>query len=200
MAYGIYLTVDASDLEHKINLLRRNMSGAQFERAMYGIFNRTGKHVKRILQDELPKQYVISPSKVGKAVQRPQVSGTSCIIPIRDKRGNIGSQYAASGGAHGWNSLKRKYKVKARIVRSGQSTLPGKVMAGYPPFRNLGSKLGKLTFTRTSKARGPIMKVSGIAIPQMPMNRSQGEVQQDIALFLAKQIEQRFMYLMGSGR
>ena len=200
MAYGIYLTVDATDLEHKINMLRQNMTSAQFERAMYGIFNRTGKHVRRILQDELPKEYVISPSKVGKAVQRPKVSGTSCIIPIRDKRGSIGSQYAASGGAHGWNSLKRKYKVKARIVRSGQSTLPGRVMAGYPPFRNLGSKLGKLTFTRTSKARGPIMKVSGIAIPQMPMNRSQGEVQQDIALFLAKQIEQRFMFLMSSGR
>ena len=57
MAYGIYLTVDISDLEHKINMLRQNMTTAQFERAMYGIFNRTGKHVRQIMQDELPKQY-----------------------------------------------------------------------------------------------------------------------------------------------
>ena len=200
MAFGINIKVDASDLQSKVEMLKRSMTAGQFQHAMGGIFIRTGKHVKAILKEDLPKQYEISPGKVGKAVQPAQISGMGCIIPIRDKRGNIGSQYPASGGAHGWNSKKRKYRVKARIVKGGQSTLPGTVMAGYPPFRNLGSKLGKLTFTRTSNQRGPILKVSGIAIPQMPMNRSQGDVQSDIAEYLAKQIEQRFMYLMRSGR
>jgi hypothetical protein len=192
----ITINVDASDCVAKLTMLQAACKPERFQRAIYRIYSRTGKHVRQILKEDLPHQYVISPGKVGKAVGSASIAGMGCTIPVRDKRGSIGGQYGASGGAHGWNSLKRKYKVKARIVKGGQSILPGTVMAGYPPFRNLGSSLGGLTFSRTSKERGPILKVSGIAIPQMPMNRSEDEVQRDIAEFLRQQIEHEFMNVM----
>ena len=71
---------------------------------------------------------------------------------------------------------------------------------GEPPFRNLGSKLGKKTFTRAGKARLPIMKVVGIAIPQMPMNRSEDDVQEDIKIYMQKRIEYEFQRVIAGGR
>lgn len=201
---NVQLEVDASDMQDKIERLKNAMKPEQFNRAMYGIFQRTGRHVSRILKQDLPRQYEAKPGAIGKAVKSPKLTmgamGVGCTIPIRDVRGKIGSQYRASGGAHGWRSLRRKYRVKARIVKAGQSTLPAKASGGYPPFRNLGSSLGGLTFTRTSKARGPIKKVVGIAIPQMPMNRSEGEVQRDIRVYLERQMDQRFRALLFNGK
>lgn len=192
----ITITIDGKECVEKLTLMAACCKPERFERAMYRIYSRTGKHVRAILKEDLPHNYVISPSKIGKAVGDVTIVGWGCTIPITDSRGDIGGQYSAVGGAHGWNSLKRKYKVKARIVKAGQSTLPGKVMAGYPPFRNLGSSLGKLTFARSSAERGPLLKVEGIAIPQMPMNRSKAEVQEDIKTFLMAQTEHEFMNVM----
>lgn len=204
MAQIFTMEIDASDLQDKITRLQANMTEAQFERAMYGIFQRTGRHVAQILRKDLPQKYEVKPGDISAAVKSPQLSmgfgGVGCSIPIRAVRGKIGSQYRASGGAHGWNSVKRKYKVKARILKGAQSTLPAKWHSGYPPFRNLGSKLGGLTFARSSKARGPILKLTGIAIPQMPLNRSEADVQQDIKDYLEKQMEERFMALMRIGK
>lgn len=198
------IEIDASDLQEKTTRLAANMKPEQFERAMYGIFQRTGRHVSAILRKDLPQQYEVKPGDISAAVKSPQLSmgggGVGCSIPIRAVRGKIGSQYRASGGAHGWNSLHRKYRVKARVLKGAQSTLPAKWHSGYPPFRNLGSSLGGLTYARSSRARGPILKLTGIAIPQMPMNRSEAAVQQDIKEYLEKQMEQRFMQLLRSGR
>ena len=185
MAGGVYLEIDASELNEEIERLRGVMKPEQFNRVMYGIFKRTGGHVRKILKTDLPKEYYAKPGEIGKAVGNPKVTmgglGVGCTIPIKGARKSIGGGFSASGGAHGWNSLRRKYRVKARIVKDGQSTLPQAMgsYGGQPPFRNLGSKLGGLTFTRAGKGRLPIIKVSGIAIPQMPINRSEDDVQSD---------------------
>lgn len=207
MAMGVYLDIDASDLNEKMARLRSVMTEQQFTNAMHGIFNRTGGHVRKILKTDLPHQYEAKPGEIGRAVQKARVTsgglGVGCSIPIVAPRKNIGGGgFPASGGAHGWNSLRRKYRVKARIVKSGQSTLPAQASSygGQPPFRNLGSKLGGLTFTRAGKDRLPIEKVSGIAIPQMPMNRSEPEVQKDIKEYLEKEMERRFNALLATGR
>lgn len=201
---GFYLEVDTSDLNKTFNRLKSVMTEQQFTNAMHGIFNRTGSHVKAILKKDLPQKYEVKPGEIGKAVKKGRVTtsglGVGCCIPISAPRRSIGGGFSASGGAHGWNSLKRRYRVKSRIVKSGQSTLPQNMSAygGLPPFRNLGSRLGGLTFTREGKERLPIRKVSGIAIAQMPLNRSEAEVQKDIKDFLEKQMEQRFNYLLMS--
>ena len=204
MAELMNIEIDASDLQDKIMRLKENMTETQFEHAMYGIFRRTGRHVAQILRKDLPQKYEVKPGEISAAVKNPQLSmgfgGVGCSIPIRAVRGKIGSQYRASGGAHGWRSKTRKYKVKARIIKGAQSTLPEKWHSGYPPFRNLGSKLGGLTYARSRKQRGPILKLTGIAIPQMPMNRSEADVQRDIKEYLEKQMEERFMALMRIGK
>ena len=204
MADLFRLEIDASDLKGKISALETRMQPEQFERAMYGIYNRTGRHVSKILRQDLPHKYEVKAGEITAAVKGPKITSGSgsvgCSIPIRGMRGKIGSQYKASGGAHGWQSLKRKYRVKARILKGTQSTLPEKWHAGYPPFRNLGSKLGGLTFARQSRKRGPILKLTGIAIPQMPLNRSEDEVQEDIKLYLEKQIDDRFRALLRIGK
>lgn len=202
------LEIDASELDEEINRLRSVMTPKQFDRAMYGIFQRTGRHVSKILKDELPKQYYVKPRAIGDAVKNAKVTtgagGVGCSIPVVAPRINIGSGFSASGGAKGWNNVKykRKYRVKARIVKTGQSTLPAKAdsYGDQPPFRNLGSKLGGLTFTRKGESRGPILKMSGIAIPQMPMNRSKEDVERDIIDYMKERMEARFQALIANGR
>lgn len=208
MADGLHLDVDVSDLQDLINRLQSVMTERQFENAMYGIFKRTGGHVRKILRSDLPKQYEIKPKDINQAVRNPKVStgmmGVGCSIPVVGPRRSIGpGGFSASGGAHGWNSLRRKYRVKVRIVRSGPSTLPEQAdsYGGQPPFRNLSAKkLHGLAFTRAAHGRVPIEKMVGIAIPQMPMNRSEADVKADIKAYLEKEVERRFNALLMNGR
>lgn len=197
------IEIDASDCRAKIALLEALLKRERFERAMYGIFQRTGQHVKTILRKDLPQQYQVKPGEIGAAVKSPRLSmgggNVGCAIPITAARGKIGSQYRAAGGAHGWASLHRKYRVKARILKGSQSTLPARWHTGYPPFRNLGSKLGSLAFARQGRDRGPILKLTGIAIPQMPTNRSEPDVTRDIHDWLEKMIDQRIGALLRIG-
>lgn len=203
---GIYLEVDVSEVMEEVERLRSVMRPEKFDRVMYGIFRRTGKHVKQALTKELPKDYHIKAGEVASAVGSAKISinagvGVGCSIPISGTRRSIGGKFKAAGGSHGWKSVRRKkgYKITSKIVKAGPSVLP-KTMDSYggkPPFRNLGSKLGKATFTREGEGRLPIRKVEGIAIPQMPMNRSQPEVQKDIAEYMQKRIEHEFKRAIG---
>ena len=61
--YTRYLEIDASDLKDKINMLKDAMTPTQFQRAMYGVFKDTGRHVKQILKKDLPKQYYAKPAE-----------------------------------------------------------------------------------------------------------------------------------------
>ena len=54
------------------------------------------------------------------------------------------------------------------------------------------------TFTRAGKSRLPILKVSGIAIPQMPLNRSEAEVQKDIQDYMMQRFEHELNWLLAS--
>ncbi len=204
---SIYLEIDASELNEEIERLKAVMRPEQFERAMYGIYQRTGKHIGAILKKDLPKEYHVKVKEIGAAVKNPKImSGggmVGCSIPIVGKRKSIGTGYSAKGYRKGWRALTSgKYKITAKIVKAKESTLPFdmKSYGDMPPFRNMPSKLGKLTFARVGKKRGPILKVSGIAIPQMPMNRSQEEVQKDILDYMKERIDRRFQTLIKNGR
>ena len=202
MADGVYLSIDASELNGELQRLKAVLTPEQFDRVMVRIFRRTGGHVRQVLKTDIPKQYHAKAGEIGEAVKNARVIrsglGVGCTIPVIGPRKSIGGGFNASGGAHGWASLRRKYRVKARIVKSGQSVLPPNMddYGGKPPFRNLGSKLGKLTFTRLGRERLPIRKVSGIGIPQMPMNRSQEDVQRDIVDYMRKRMEHEFQYMI----
>ncbi len=208
----IDITIDASDLQDKLARLRTNMSDSSFNTAMYGILRRTSTKVKKILKSDIPNDYYATPSAIGAAVKSPRIAGAgfsmNCTIPISAPRGSIGGKsrsgggFSASGGAHGWNSIKRKYRVKSRIVKDGTSTLPSAARSygGKPPFRNLSAKsLNGLTFTRAGKERFPIMKVMGISIAQMPANRTREQIENELMKELETQVDKRFMALMRIG-
>ncbi len=200
------LTIDDSEARREINFLKTHMTPRQFNQAMYGVFRETGRHIGTILRKDLPKKYhVAKMGDITSTVQKPQMqmsnSNVGCVIPLRGPRKSIGGYYAAKGSARGWESTRKKYRVTARIVKGVESKLPAKMDdGGMPPFRNIPSKLGKVTFAREGKARFPIVSVKGIAIPQMPMNRSREDVERDIDSFLHKRIEQRVTALIVNGR
>ena len=209
---GVYLEIDVSDLKDRINTLKSAMKPKQFERAMYGIFRETGNRVKKILGEDVPQDYMVTKTQVRKTVGSPRLTssglGVGCSIPIRGARRGIGpgrDSYSASGSARGWESKTKKYRVKAKILRSTASTLPAAASGygGYPPFRNtLATKLNNQTYTGTGDnvQRRPIEKMAGIAIPQMPMNRSQEEVQWDIKMFMERRMDNRLQALIRNGK
>lgn len=195
-----YLEIDISEAQETISKLRNNLSQDQFDRLMYRVFKRTGERVKTIVKSDLKEKYHVTPTWVGSQIGAPRMnfggSGqVGCSIPINGQRASIGGRYSATGGAHGWNALHRKrYKISAKVVKGQTSTLPTAIrsMGNQPPFRNLGSKLGKATFTRKGKSRLPIVPVVGIAVPQMPMNRAKEDVQEDIVETLMKRLDHEY--------
>lgn len=201
---GIYLEVDASDLQDELKRLRSVMSQKSFERVTYFIFRRTGKKVRKILADELPQKYEISKREVSGAVKNANVSSTTglgvgCSIPVEGKRRDLGGTrgrgFPAYEGRNGWAGKSRRLEVK--VLKGKRVSLPQRLdgYGGQPPFRNLSAeKLHKLVFTREGKERLPIRKVQGIAIPQMPMNRSRREVQDEIRKFMQERIEHEFQH------
>lgn len=206
---GQYLNIDVSQARETIDALRAVHSEHEMNQLLYRAFNRTGGRVKTILRQQLPQDYEVTPGWVGSQVGSPNTTigiggfGVSCSIPINGKRGSIGGRYSATGGAHGWNALKRKrYKISAKIINGKGSTLPTEMknQGGNPPFRNLGSKLGKATFTRVGKERLPIARVVGIGVPQMPLNRSKEDVQEDIMDTLMKRLEHEHAFLISKCR
>ena len=197
MGLAITITLDASDLNSKLLALKAALQPGKVEVAMHRVMKRIPGRARVILKQDIPIHYFAAPGDIGAAVKAAQISGMSCTIPIAQARKSIGGGFGASGGARGWASLHKKYSIKARIVKSGSSTLPGKMKGGQPPFRNLSC--GGLTFTRMSKARLPILKIMGIAIPQMPTNRAEGEVQSDLMEYIMELVDHEISWLISGG-
>lgn len=202
----VNINIDDAEVRREIEFLRQRMTTKQFIQAMYGVFRDTGRHIGTILKQDLPPQYYVKAGDITATVKPPkmQMGGNTvgCIIPLRGSRKSIGGYYAASGSASGWQSVHKKYRVTARIVKGGQSKLPGTMdnYGGMPPFRNIPSKLGNVTFTRGGGGRFPIQSVVGIAIPQMPMTRSRPDVERDIDEYLKARIHARVGALLANGR
>lgn len=196
---AVYLDVDLSDVQQRIDFLEKILTREKFRQLMQRTFTKAGRKVKKIMKDDLPQEYHVKKKDVGAAVRAPILGGdegdeAGCSIPIVSIRGPIGGHmFTASGAAPGWKV--RKYRVKARIYRSERSTLP-KTMhqyGGFPPFRNSRApQLNGVAFTRVSKKRLPIQKIVGIAIPQMPLNKSEDTVQEDIKKVVQENLELEF--------
>lgn len=219
MATGLSLEIDLSDYNKTVNALASVMKPQQFENAMAGIFRRTGNRVKKILRDELPKEYRIPKPEVGRAVKGAKTtvsgSGVGCVIPVVDSRRKLGGRasdrtFGSTGSAAGTVTFPRKnggkgvkYRVTAKVYKGAAGTLPERLPSygGQPPFRNTkATSLNNLVYTRTSKNRLPIKKVMAISIPQMPLNKSEGDVQREIGIYFEKEMEHRLMALMRVGK
>jgi hypothetical protein len=197
----IYLDVDISHLARTIAALKEAHSQKEFELLMYRAFQRTGQRVRTILKTDLPHEYKAKPAWIGQNVgnARTQIGGTngsvvSCTIPLKGARGTMGAgQKFHAAGPRGRRG-KKAYKITAQVVKTGNTVLPDKMptktYGGQPPFLTAAGKIKKgIVFTRKTKNRLPIIRVAAIGVPQMPMNRSADDVQDEIADTLFKRME-----------
>lgn len=209
---NVVMEVDASEVEHLIKSMESVLTPERFQRVMYGIYKRTGSRVKKILREDIPQKYEAQSGEISKVVKNPKISGGitggyGCTIPLVDtrKKHSHGRNHTfpARGGAHGWEIPKKGYKVKVKILKGQYSTLPETIPAiGWKPFRNYNAdRLNQLIFARTSDAPDAKIKpVTGIAIPQMPMNRARPEVEKDIEHFFEERVYHEFDRLIGTIR
>lgn len=198
---GVYIEIDASEAVQLLNRIQLLVKPEQFRRIVYNVYKCTGKHVLTVLKKDVSHYYAVKKKEIAKAVGKPKLSMYSgeigCTIPITGRRGAIGGMFSASGSAEGWQSVRRKYRVRTRVIRGARKSLPKQMsnIGGFPPFRNsTAPDLHNVTFTRVTKDQLPIRKIVGIAIPQMPMNRSRDAVQDDIIKFMMQRIEQEWRH------
>lgn len=207
---NVTIEVDSSEATALVQKLRGVLSEEEFNKALFRICSKTARKVSPILKKRLPEEYITKPSWISSAVGNMRMGngpGISCVIPLRGEKAKIGGSIVkASGGARGWEALRyagHPYDITATIVKGATSTLPHKLpnQGGQPPFRNLAKgKNGKtalngLTFTRSGKSQLPIVRVSALAVPQMPLNRSEDAVRNDIQEELLLQTKRYLGYI-----
>jgi len=204
----VELDIDSAEIQELLSQLEGRMTQEQFERAMYGVFNRVTGKVRGILAKDVPRRYEVMSGEVRRTVQDGRVTTgggqVGCVIPLKGPRfghaNKSARSFKAKGGAHGWVSLHKKYRVSSKIYKGSASLLPITIN-GQKPFRNLSApKLNMHTYVREGKPRLPIDKVVGISIPQMPMNKARPEVERDIVEYLEDRIYHRFIALLENGQ
>lgn len=209
MAAPFYLDIDITDAKNTLNALALVHTPEELQTIYKRAIRRVAGTVRRIVSSDVPQHYVVSSGQVRQAIGSPKFGGMisfSCVIPIRDHRGSIGGRYKATGGLPGWASLTSgHYDINAAIVRGGTSRLPTNMshQGGQPPFINTSApKLNGVAFTRKGKdqpgQKAPISAIVGLAIPQMPMNRAQGDVQREIMSALIDRLEREHAYMIGA--
>lgn len=190
---GAGLYVDMSDVQKKIDMLRGILTRQQFEQLMYRTFGEAGRKSKVLIAKEVYKDYVVTQKWVKSQIGGYKLtfggsSPVTCTIPLRGHKGSIGGRFRANGS--------RRSGITASVVRSGRSRLPDvmKNQGGNPPFMAHG-----VAFTRRTKERLPIVRVVGLGVPQMPLNRSEDEMQDALLDYVGKRLEHNFMFMLGKG-
>ena len=188
---GAYLDVDMSDVQRTITLMRGLLKPEQFTRLIHRTFNEVGNRSRTIIAREVTRDYNVTQAWVRSQVERYRLemgglSGVTCIIPLRGHKGTIGGRFSATWRRYG--------ALRARITRGGMSTLPARMknQGNNPPFMANG-----VAFTRRTTERLPIVRVVGLGVPQMPLNRSADNVQDQILEVAGNRLEHNFLYMFG---
>ncbi|MBR3740579.1 MAG: hypothetical protein IKN04_08975 [Clostridia bacterium] len=196
---GAYLDVDMSDVQQKIALLRGVLKREAFERLLHRTFNEVGNRSKTIIAREVTQDYAVTPAWVRSQIERYRLEtgwfyGVKCIIPLKGHKGSIGGRFRAAGG-------RMSIPLVAWIKRGEMGYLPTamKNQGGNPPFMGTG-KIDGVAFTRRTKDRLPIVRVVGLGVPQMPLNRSADHVQDAILELAGNRLEHNFEHMLGSGQ
>ena len=196
------ITIDISELDGLIRDMRKIHTKQEYEQLMLRAFRRTGTRVKTILGKEIPKEYEAKSTWIKSNVGRPRTgfgggngASVSCSIPIDGARGVHGWQFRTSK-PRGRPAKGRRYKIATHMIKGQTGELPPvmKNQGGNPPFIGPNG----IVFTRKTDKRLPIVRVAGIGIPQMPINRSEDDIQEEIIDTLKKRIEHEHNYLISN--
>lgn len=197
---GFNLRIDTSQVVALAERLHESLSDEQFDRLMYRTLNEASRKVRTETKRAVSADYVVTQSWVAAHLLATKLSGGgghwTCIIPMSGKRGVIGGTFPASGGRADRRYKKRKVHLtmRAQILRGQTSTMPDKMdhQGGNPPFMAKG-----VGFTRTTKNRFPIARVVGLALPQMPINKSRPKVEAAMIKYMTERLEHNFTILFG---
>ena len=195
MAVNNTLYIDVSELQKAADAMRLALSPAGAQRMLHDTIVDTGRRVKTIIGQEVPRAYEVKKSWVRRQVGAPRFGGEgelSAEIPLFGARGVHGGTFHATGGLR---SRTGRNPVHVRIVNGRTTTLPPVMshQGGQPPFRNPRSRrLGNVVFTRKTARPYPIARVAGLSLPQMPMNRSREDVERDIYDYMARRLAHHF--------
>ena len=191
---GIPLYIDMSDLRAKIEWAKAVLTKSQFEKLMYRSFGEVGKKAKTMIAKEVVKDYEVTQQWVKSQTGNYQLSfgggfPVTCKIPLKGSKGSIGGRYKLSSPVRS----KKQGKVRAKIVKGGVSTMPDKMenQGGNAPFVANG-----IAFTRRTKARLPIVRVVGLGVPQMPLNRSEDKVQSALLKYAGDRLDHHFRRML----
>ena len=190
---GAYLDVDMSEVQQTINLMRGILTRQQFEQLMHRTFREVGNRSRTLISREVVQDYAVTRTWVRSQIGNYRLtmggfSGVTCTIPLSGHKGSIGGRFSANWVRGG--------RMTASIIRGSISTLPTvmKNQGGNPPFMANG-----VGFTRRTKARLPIVRVVGLGVPQMPLNRSADDVQDRILEIAGQRLEHNFLFMFGKG-
>lgn len=182
------LELDFSDVYERMIELGKAMSKTQFERLVYRTVRETGKRGGRsIIPKEVTKDYAITQAWAKKQIQSPKIqwggSEIECRIPMKGHKGTIGGTYRITAA--------RGKRVGAKILKKGNSRLPSVFpnQGGNPGF--IGPN-GVLFTRKYAWQRKPIVRVVGMALPQMPLNRSEDKTRDAFLALMSKRLDSNF--------
>ena len=190
---GVDLYIDAGPALAMLDEAQKLLSPEKAKTLLHDTLVDTSRKAKTIVSDCVVQDYTVPKGWAADQVGFPQVSygtGLSVWIPIRGARGGIGQIYPIADAGGG----KRKRRIRANIVQGKTSVLPKTMdhQGGNPPFVGKG-----MVFTRKTKARYPIVRVVGLGVPQMPLNRSQKKIEDALEAEIAKSASRHFGRLFG---
>lgn len=193
-----YLDIDISDLDEKIKKIKLALTADKADRLLHDVCVDTAKSVKTIVSRTVPKNYAITKKWAAERVGRYKIENGSqfiCAIPLSSKRGLLGGVFKVRGKT-GRPVKGKRYKISAKILKGAWGVLPEKILhqGKNPPF------IGKnnLVFTRTRKTPRPIARVPGLALPQMPLNKSENEVRKLIHEKMEMRLDHHFNRFLGT--
>lgn len=191
--------------DRNLTMFTNKLKNGEAQQAIQTAIHKTGKDIKKIVKNDADKYYMGGKNWIGSAVGKPQNGTLQCVVPIKGARGGIGQQFPTSGGAYNTNKggaygfskdggyrklrTKKGYKLSAKILKGKSSTLPSKLphQGGNAPFLYKGT-----AYTRRTEEPQPIVRVVGVAVPQMVINKAREDIEKDIADKLEENIVNEF--------
>lgn len=188
---GTDIYLDATQALQTLGEAREILSPEENNRLLRLVLVDVGRKTKTVIKETVVKDYEVKQNWVADKVGFPEVEdgkGLKVVVPVRGARGSIGMVYPIYG------RRKMKRRLRARIVKSDITVLPEKMehQGGNPPF-----VADNVMYTRRTKKSHPIVRVVALGVPQMPINRSQEEIEKQLIGHMEESATRHFGRLFG---
>lgn len=210
------LVVETKELNRVLQNMRAACTKEEFRAICRDAFGRSSGRVRKIVQADLPKHYHGPARWMTSAVKngtvRDEKGMVTMRIPVRGYRGKIGrgGQFAARAQNTNGDELltkrgklrsrtktnMRQQKIMAQVVKGKESKLPSTneevrkaaQKSGQPVAHHFVMRGGAHAGQIWAREGRHIRPATGIGVPQMPLNRAENDLRNDIAEHIAKRM------------